>query len=635
MPMLSQSGHFRADEDSILETVQAVLGALDAPDIEDALSRLQTIDAGIHTALYAYLTGLVATRLGEYGKAIELMDEAHRLAPDAPEPIEVLAALHGHLGAVADSLYFLKLSTTLSPSSRATRLLPEWIGSPLRHFLDANEAPLLTRARQRARRHDFAAAVDFYRQHLETDAADAGVWRELARTSLRAGQPFDAAMALHAVSDLDGMLTAADHALIAEILCACGQAADGLEHYYRTLRSDPGSVACWPPVLAALADSHPVRALVLGEEAWWARTLHAQLTDVHTPPTRRPVRTAPDSLRIGLVCGRADPAGPLDLFIRAVSQAAELPWHLVTYAQDCPDNEISRRAAAASRTLVNTTAIDTETLLTIVRNDELDVLIDLDGARFAGRPELGLLADVPLRLLYLGQPEAASLRGFDGILGDRFGSAAADGSLLILTAPLISAWDIAPAPPRPAPCPLVGCWARPADVTHDELLCWSAILEAHPEARIKLPFRTIGGPAGAANLLERAAPRIGADRIVFSDEAPAEFVRELACLLDPAGRSELYPALLALSAGVPVIIPSSRAPCDTSLEVLAAEEVLPLRIAADNGERAAQARALLTTGYLAVQPGQAGCPPIKAGHQLFSTLIEGLRRQTRRIEDPS
>jgi len=132
--------------DQFLEDINAIIDLVRARDTDNALGMIQSSLPKYPDAPELLLLASVCSyQQDDIGRAIELCEAAHKLAPDGQEIVDSLAVLHVLVGNHNDGLYYAKLATTMSPHPDIPDLLPLEFSNffaalnaskPSRHYLD-------------------------------------------------------------------------------------------------------------------------------------------------------------------------------------------------------------------------------------------------------------------------------------------------------------------------------------------------------------------------------------------------------------------------------------------------------------------------------------------------------------------
>ncbi len=618
---------------ALADLVSRTIAALAREDVADALALIGGVQTHEPNSALAYhLVGLASLRLNEPGKAVEALEQAHRMAPEIREHAQVLSVLYSKLGRVVNSLYYQKLVLASTATAGFPDLVPGWIGSFDEAFFGIEDRPLLGEAEKRAAEGDYAGAADNFRKEAEAVPSSTEAWRGLARMQKLAGRPFEGLQASERLRAL-GQETPQDLALRGELSAEAGQFELAAALHHRAARQMPDDAAiAWHSVeTAARWPGLPPAALDRELTAWGRRFA----PDAERPAPAGKAELARRHLKLGLVSTRWGDGDGLDLIVPVIEQLDRRRVQVHVYASGLVRSPLARRARTRSDQWQDLSDLDDETSAFIIRNDALDVLIDLDGPTRAGRPALFAGGPAGLTLSLYGAPAAAPALGCDGAIGDDRAylegtprAIRVAGGLATLPA------DLGPMARRDNPdraC-VFGTLAARWQLGHETIAAWADILAAVPGSMILLDLNHLGGPRAAADLQQLVQAHLMADRIMLrTDAGPlAEYLAEIDVLLDPFDNPHPDEAVIAMAAGVPALTRRSTCPRAGLLASWLERIGLDTLVTADTTEFVAAAVALadpakrrhmgekLTNGIEA-ERADAGAEPAK---RLVDALIE-------------
>lgn len=368
----------------------------EALDLIEAVKR----DAGV-TPLLRHVIALAVIRLGRAVPALRLLREAHEEDPNAWEHAEILAAVTAHIGLRAESVYFAKLSTALKPAYPDYDLVPRWMVSFGIAMMFAEENPLTDQGFGLIKDGALDRAADAFVDALDLDHESVAAWRglvEVNRLRNRPGESLRAAEALVEVSD-----DVADHLTLARANLAAGRVEDAWLSVNTALAAagpDRDVARALPGLVAH--EFAPAEGLA-GQLASAWRTL-ANIDPLETKVTQRP--SDETRFRVGVLSGSihagSDRSPILSTIEECIGRAADLHYYANMSNEDAVANRL-RRGAMRWRDI---SRVDDETVARIIMNDEVQVLIDLDGFGFAGRPGIVALHPAPVVLSAFADPVA-------------------------------------------------------------------------------------------------------------------------------------------------------------------------------------------------------------------------------------
>ena len=230
------------------------------------------------------------------------------------------------------------------------------------------------------------------------------------------------------------------------------------------------------------------------------RLLHEQ---AGSPP--RPAAMPPgERLRVGMVSGDLTDH-PVAYFLESVLRALhQRPVDVFAYANVHKTDAVSRRLQASTHTWRPVAALTDTQLAEQMREDRLDVLLDLSG--YTNHHRLGALMQrpAPLQLGWLGYFGTLGLPAVDGVVADPHCVPPAEESFfserllhmphtrLCMSAPA-HAPEVPPLPPLATrPGLRFGCFQNLQKLNRRVLAAWRRILDGAPGATLLLQSRQMG-----------------------------------------------------------------------------------------------------------------------------------------------
>ncbi|HVJ52103.1 MAG TPA: hypothetical protein VM689_06565 [Aliidongia sp.] len=550
-------------QNSLADLVSQAISALAVNDIATALPLIAAIQGEQPDSALAYhLVGLASLRLNEPGKSVEALEQAHRIAPSAREPVEVLSVLFSKLGRVVDSLYYKKLGIAATETIGFPELVPSWIGNFDEAFFSIEEQPLLREAEKHAAAGNFAGAATAYRKEIEADHHSVEGRRGLARMNLQLGQPYAGLAAMAELRELDRG-EPADLALYGELLAQAGRFDEAQAMQQTAARQVPDDARLGWGMVRTLArwPDYPRQAVGTAMAAW---------ADMHPPMLGRPEKAAAEAfdgrhLRLGILSTSWANGGGLDLLVPTLERLDRRLIKLHAYASGVVNAPLARRIRARADDWQDLSELDDDTASLILRNDELDILIDLDGPTRTERP--GLIAGGPagLVLSLYGSPEGSRALGCDGVLGCEHAYPPDAPHVLRVAGGLATLPVDLPAVKRARPAGSPCCFGTIAarwQIGPATIAAWAEILHACPDSHLVLDLDLLGGPAGADEFSRMLQPYLPVDRVLLKtgQSRLADYLDEIDVLLDPLDNPHPDDAVAALALGLPVVTCRSETP---------------------------------------------------------------------------
>ena len=283
-------------------------------------------------------------------------------------------------------------------------------------------------------------------------------------------------------------------------------------------------------------------------------------------------RSEPDRrLTVGLLSGtlRSHPVGWLTVAgIETLDPAA---FSVVCLAQNtATDDPFARRFRAASREWVDVDGMTDAELTAAARARELDILIDLGGYGDAGRMPACANRLAPVQIKWVGmQAHSSGLAEMDWFLTDRWETPAGFEPLYserllrlpdgyVCYSPPAHAPDVVPLPALANGFVTFGCFNNLAKITPRVIETWATILRRLPDARLVLKTHQLShGPTAGRFRAAFAALGIAGDRLEMrGSSGHRAFMGEygdIDIVLDPFPYSGGLTTCEALWMGVPTI----------------------------------------------------------------------------------
>lgn len=515
-----------------------------------------------------YLLGLIAAKMDEPSRTLELFKLAHELGPNVREFADALAIAYAKLGRLGDSLFYGKLAASLAPHPVIDGLLPEWFGAFEEAFLNITEPNYDARGAELLGLGSVDEAVEMYRRQAEAKGNDPAAWRAYAERMLEIGRAGPALLAMRRIDEA-GAATPRDEALTAACLTALGRFEAAREIHDSMLAEGRISLEALSQMVADMGrDPDTPRAFIAQAERTLADTFPPKADDML--PSRA---TEKGSLKIGLVTSRFSLRGGLDLFWPVLNAGRIANAAVYVYANDVVEDSVARRLQGAVASWIDARGIDDLTLDAIIRNDGVHILIDLDGRRPGARPSLFMRRPAPCALQLAGLPESAQAAGFDAVLGDAAlyppdedpekGGAdilRVEGGLFRL--PLVVT------PPIETPPKVLALSATSADLSDAVVAALADALAADPELTVRFSADRLGGSDAAADMECALRAALPAERVEVTPQgfAPsAERAAEAGALVQ-LGAPWPAAAVEAFERGTPIFAARGRLPSDRMID---------------------------------------------------------------------
>jgi len=299
-----------------------------------------------------------------------------------------------------------------------------------------------------AERGRFAEAARIFSRVTDREPGDFVALVELGRT-LRRLKRFERAISVLRRAIALDRRSAQAHALLGAVLVATGRWRDACAHYLRSLRqrpeqtavcnnvgvaywwmgrvddavtyfrralaTSPHSAATRSNLLLTLNYRPGNRVEVFREHRRWSKTGG---TPVHS--AARPNARSGGRLRIGYVSPDFG-AHPVGRFIEPILRSHDRRgFEIICYACARRTDRTARRLRALADRWRDLTGVGDDEAADLIRNDRVDVLVDLAGHTARNRLSIFERRPAPIQVTYLGYPNTTGMRTIDYRLTDRY-----------------------------------------------------------------------------------------------------------------------------------------------------------------------------------------------------------------------
>jgi protein O-GlcNAc transferase len=404
---------------------------------------------------------------------------------------------------------------------RVTELRPD--------FADAWEklASLLMERRQ------FAPAADAYRalvQLCPTDQHYANLGAALGAID----EMDDAIAALQKAVELNPY-NAYAHQALGAALQWCGQLDEAMTSLRRAMQLSPNNDAAHSRLLYTMLFHGGFCAKeVFDEHIAWGKRHTGHLIQLPPPQVDR----APDRrLRIGYVSPNFRNQAIMSFVLPIIEHRDPWETEVYCYSDTRISDQWTRKLQDAADEWRYTSNLTHAQLAQVIRQDKIDILVDLTGHIGDGRLQAFAYKPAPIQAMYIGYQATTGLPAIDYFLSDEWANPPGQSDqyftekVLRLPGPFFcyapppEAPDVGELPMRSNGHVTFGCFNNLAKVTPRTIALWSRVMNAVPNSKMILLT-----PHGRAiqqrliNALESGG--VSADRIEFVRRvAPAEYLQ--------------------------------------------------------------------------------------------------------------
>ena len=414
----------------------------------------------------------------------------------------------------------------------------------------------------------FVDSVTSYRRALELNPDSGLVHNRLGVTLRRLGQP-DAAAASHRRALEIDPYHASAHNNLGIALRDLGQLDAAMTSYHRALEIEPDfapayinlggaledlwrlddAVASFRRALQITPDSTAVRSTLLCLQHYYpdasaksllaeARQfgdLVAQQASVYTDWANTPVSER--CLRVGLVSPDfcSHPVGYfLESMLAALTSSAVGRVEITAYMTNTATDEVTERISACCHAWHSAVGVSDESLTRQIREDGIDILIDLSGHTVHNRLPLFAWKSAPVQVSWLGYFATTGLAAMDYVIADPWTLPEAEAvnftekiwrlpeTRLCFTPPDVDI-HVTPLPALTNGHITFGCFQNPNKISDAVLALWARVLQAVPGSRLFLKTKQFGETRVTQAVIDRFAARgIEAGRLILEGFSPRD-----------------------------------------------------------------------------------------------------------------
>ena len=444
-------------------------------------------------------------------EAISCLEKALPSLPDSSKLHRLLGTSQAMCGMLSEAEQNLEAAIEIDPSDAASY---QELGNLMRMTgklddadayyrlsLEINDRPecrllLIQLLREFGRLSD---AESECRLFLQNDPVNSVVL-SLLGDILLAGMRYDEAEDLCRRAVLADSLSVKAHYTLGKVLSFRGQLDEALTLFCRALELDKTCAAVHSAIIFImnyLPTSTGIDILVEGNR-WWQ--MHGASRYSQAPPLED-VDIDPDRvLRIGYLSpdfGRH----PVGFFLAGVLPSHDRSRFTVTCFSDrFKEDELTKHLQNTADRWLVTAGYSDETLFRIIREERIDILIDLAGHCGRNRLTLFAMRPAPVQVTWAGYVGTTGLKTMDYLISDWQESPQwADShacekiyrlpDVYVCWHPAPYSPDLAPLPARVTGIVTFGCFNTAVKLNKEVVKLWAKILERVPESRLLLKTR--------------------------------------------------------------------------------------------------------------------------------------------------
>ena len=493
--------------------------------------------------------------LGSALKELGMLDEAGACYSQALKLHPALAEAHYNLGLVLQKQG--KLDDALACYRRALNIKPD--DAPVHNALGA----------ALCEREQYQQALEYFRRAIEFEPGGVDGHFNMAITLAAIGQLDTAIASFQQALEIDPDNRDA-HLGLGNVFKDLGEYGPALQSVRRALELDPHCVLAHNNLLF-------IHNYVAGQPPSFsfadAQCFGQVMARLARPYTDWPNTLAPDRrLRIGLVSGDLGdhPVGYfLESVLAALSSQASDRLELFAYSNRDDQDVTSTRLAAHCKDWHSVARLSDEALAQRIREDGIDILIDLSGHTARNRLAMFARKPAPVQLTWLGYLATTGLTAIDYVIADEWTlpkEAEAHftekvwrlpGSYICFTPPVHES--------LPGPLPAItngyvtfGSCNNLSKMNDDVVDLWSRVLQAVPNSRLLLKSTQLHAASVRKKVIDRFGVHgIDAERLILKALVPrGEHLMtycEMDIALDPFPYPGITTSVESLWMGVPVL----------------------------------------------------------------------------------
>jgi len=442
------------------------------PEAAALLERALRTDPNHHDALCHY--AMLALRAERPEVALTVAERAAGVRPDSAATRNLLGVACRQNGRLADAIARLREAVTLDPDFCDARIN---LGNAL---LDAG---------------DPQAALPHYQKALALDPASASAHNNLGNLYRELRRPADAIAAYRRALELDPGHARAQ-ANVGNMLKDLGDTDAAIAAFRRSLAIAPNQSEVWSNLLLTLnCSARVVPEAIAAEHRAFGEHFARLLPPL--PPYAEP-RAAGRRLKVGYVSADFRKHAVATFFEPLLEAHDAARFEVFCYYNQPHGDEVTERIRRRAEHFLPVSGMPDRQLAERIRQDGIDVLIDLNGHTADNRLPLFFLRPAPVQLTWLGYLGGTGVPTIDWRLTDHHADPIGPGDAPGMERPWRlprTLWCYRPYPEAPAvaPPPVAGtgyitfaCLNNPGKVSPDALAMWAEILGGIPDARLIL-----------------------------------------------------------------------------------------------------------------------------------------------------
>ncbi|MCH7935483.1 MAG: tetratricopeptide repeat protein [Proteobacteria bacterium] len=361
-----------------------------------------------------YILGLYAYQTGDFGRAIELLNSAHKADPDCRDFADVLAVLYTLAGKIADGLYFAKLATALEPKPEISKIIPVNLSNYFEALKRIRLSTKYVEALVDFNLRKFNEAIKHCKMELRLNQDHDSCLGLMGKCHIHIGEYDKAVDALQRAIHWDPEI-AEYHLDLGLALYHLGRHDEAVSCHQKALELDDESLELATKAVGAaeyLEDGSTQRKAFQKDLTKRARALPK--TKLRKPSKARPK----DKIRLGYISNSLFSSDAGTLISALFDHHDRNRFEIYCYQQSILKDAITTKLKVQTDSWRSIFDLKDEVMEMIIRGDEIDILVDLCGYTEGSRPSLLAKRPAPIQIGLFTPPHGITVEGIDIVLGD-------------------------------------------------------------------------------------------------------------------------------------------------------------------------------------------------------------------------
>lgn len=457
--------------------------------------------------------GLAHQQAGRFAEASAIYREILRAQPNHADALHLLGLVAYHEGRLEEAVEWIMRAIGVAPSAMFYGNLGNALGGLGRH----------------------AAALECYRQAIALQSDYVHAHNNLGNTLRVLGRYDEAVQSFRRVIELQPDYAQA-YNNIANALVDLGDLEGAIAHYRKTIELQPDLAEPHSNLLFILSYREATSSVDYLDEALrfgdHAAALARPFTDWPALADTDATKANARPLRIGFASGDLK-THPVGFFLESILSHLD-PRRIVAVAYPTrrAEDELTARIKPRFASWTPLAGLSDEAAARRIRDDRIDVLVDLSGHTVYNRLPVFAWRPAPVQVSWLGYFASTGLRAIDYVLADPHVVPASEetqfvervwrlpDSYLCFTPPVEPA-DVGPLPMQTNGAVTFGCFNHLMKINDTVIDAWARILHAVPGSRLFLKAKQLDDAFACDVTLQRfAALGIDGARLILEGRSP-------------------------------------------------------------------------------------------------------------------